>query len=72
MMNGVTYEYKFYDLDGTELNIETEKLHDGSVKISAAASESLKFKTRVSLKVLVDGVEDKIIEKIIYVPWGIK
>ncbi len=72
MMNGVTYEYKFYDLDGTELNIETEKLHDGSVKISAAASESLKFKTRVSLKVLVNGVEDKIIEKIIYVPWGIK
>lgn len=72
MMNEVTYEYKFYDLDGTELNIETEKLHDGSVKISAAASESLKFKTRVSLKVLVDGVEDKIIEKIIYVPWGIK
>lgn len=72
MMSGVTYEYKFYDLDGTELNIETEKLHDGSVKISAAASESLKFKTRVSLKVLVDGVEDKIIEKIIYVPWGIK
>lgn len=70
MMNGVTYEYKFYDLDGTELNIETEKLHDGSVKISAAASESLKFKTRVSLKVLVNGVEDKIIEKIIYVPWG--
>ena len=72
MMNGVTYEYKFYDLDGTELNIETEKLHDGSVKISAAASESLKFATKVVLTVNVDGKLDKTIEKIIYVPWGIR
>lgn len=72
MINGVTYEYKFYDLDGTELNIETEKLHDGSVKISAEASKSMKFATKVVLTVNVDGKLDKTIEKIIYVPWGIK
>ena len=69
-MNGVTYEYKFYDLDGTELAVETEKLHDGSIKISAEASKSMKFATKVVLTVNVDGKLDKTIEKIIYVPWG--
>lgn len=71
-MNGVTYEYKFYDLDGIELNIETEKLHDGSVKISAEESNKFHFASKVVLNVYVDGALDKTVTKIIYVPWGIK
>ena len=71
-MNGVTYEYKFYDLDGTELNIEIEKLHDGSVKISAEESNKFHFASKVVLNVYVDGALDKTVTKIIYVPWGIK
>ena len=74
-MKGITYEYKFYDMNDNELTINTEAVSDNpddGVKISAEESNKFHFESKVILNVYVDGILDKTITKIIYVPWGIR
>lgn len=74
-MKGITYEYKFYDMNDKELTINTEAVSDNlddGVKISAEESNKFHFESKVILNVYVEGILDKTITKIIYVPWGIR
>lgn len=73
MVNAVTYEYEFYDMDGNKLEISSTPVSGNTeegIKVSGDELNKFKFKNKVVLKAYVEGELDKTIEKIVYVPWG--
>lgn len=73
MVNAVTYEYEFYDMDGNKLEISSTPVSGNTeegIKVSGDELNKFKFKNKVVLKAYVEGKLDKTIEKIVYVPWG--
>ena len=73
MVNAVTYEYEFYDMDGNKLEISSTPVSGNTeegIKVSGDELNKFKFKNQVVLKAYVEGELDKTIEKIVYVPWG--
>ena len=73
MVNAVTYEYEFYDMDGNKLEITSTPVSGNTeegIKVSGDELNKFKFKNKVVLKAYVEGELDKTIEKIVYVPWG--